>query len=101
MASKTTGFALLPVGALRLGVGGCATDDDEGDGDYPEWTDGKADGQQALYYRTIVSTNQFNTLALANGGVVIQGSSMKFLIDRRKPSTPRIYFQNANYKING
>lgn len=79
---------------------GCATEGDEDD-DGPVWSDGKADSQTSLFYRTIVSTAQFESLALKDGGVVIQGPSMKFVIDRRKPSSPKIYFQNANYKESG
>jgi hypothetical protein len=85
--------------SLILVLVGCAagTGDDEG----PDWVDGKADGEQALAYRRITSENQFRGMALANGGVVIQGPSLKFLIDRRDPSDPEIYFQNANYREHG
>src|ERR1043165_5908216 len=85
--------------SLILVLVGCAasTDDDQG----PEWVDGKADGQASLFYRRIVSDNQFRALALRDGGVVIQGPSMKFLIDRRDAGTPKIYFQNANYREHG
>ncbi len=86
--------------ALTAIGGGCATDDGL-DGDYPEWTDGKADTTTSLFYRTIVSTTQFESLALKDGGVVIQGPSMKFVIDRRTPASPKIYFQNANYREGG
>lgn len=85
--------------SLILVLVGCAagTDDDEG----PEWVDGKADSAASLFYRRIVSENQFRALALADGGVVIQGPSMKFLIDRRDAAKPKIYFQNANYHEHG
>jgi hypothetical protein len=81
-----------------LGLGACTSDDDD---DGPEWVDGKADGQQSLFYNKIVSANQFQALALKDGGVVIQGPSMKFLIDRRHADKPKIYFQNANFKDHG
>jgi anthranilate/para-aminobenzoate synthase component II len=77
----------------------CAGSDDDDLG--PEWVDGKADGQSSLYYRRIVSVKQFEAIALADGGVVIQGPSMKFLIDRRVKSKPKVYFQNANFKEHG
>lgn len=79
----------------------CATDPAAEGEDGPAWVDGKADGQQQLAYRTIKTEAQFTGMALANGGVVIQGPSMKFLIDRRTPTSPKIYFQNANYKDHG
>ncbi len=84
-----------------MAIGACAADETTDDDEGPVWTDGKADSQIALAYRTIVSAGQFDALALKDGGVVIQGPSMKFLIDRRKPATPKIYFQNANYKEHG
>ena len=97
MASKLSVIAFMALASL--GVSACATEDED---DGPEWTDGgKADGQQLLSYRTITTVAQFTGMALANGGVVIQGPSLKFVIDRRKPSSPKIYFQNANYKENG
>jgi len=85
--------------AVSAGLSACAIGPDDDGG--PEWVDGKADGQQSIYYRKIVSKAQFQAMALENGGVVIQGPSMKFLIDRRKPSQPKIYFQNANFKDHG
>ncbi|CAN5791602.1 hypothetical protein BH11MYX2_BH11MYX2_07840 [soil metagenome] len=92
-------FLALIVAPVALPA--CATEDEDADDAGPEWFDGKADGQTSLFYKTIVSTTQYESLALKDGGVVIQGPSMKFVIDRRKPSTPKIYFQNANYKVNG
>ena len=62
-------LALFAITSLGLGVGACTEDDDDG----PEWVDGKADGQQSLFYNKIVSANQFQALALKDGGVVIQG----------------------------
>ena len=101
MASKLGMVALVLVASMgSLGLTGCTTDDLEDD-EGPVWTDGKADGEVALAYRTIVSAAQFEALALKDGGVVIQGPSMKFVIDRRKPSSPKIYFQNANFKAGG
>jgi hypothetical protein len=73
-----------------------------GDEDWgPDWVDGKADGAQLLSYKRITTEAQFKGMALANGGVVIQGPSMKFVIDRRDADKPVVYFQNANYKVNG
>ncbi|MEO7097643.1 MAG: hypothetical protein ABI175_30555, partial [Polyangiales bacterium] len=97
MASKLSVIAFMALASL--GVAACATEDDD---DGPAWVDdGKADGQQLLAYRTIASVAQFEGMALKDGGVVIQGPSMKFVIDRRKPTSPKIYFQNANYKEAG
>lgn len=80
----------------------CTTDVPAGDDeDGPAWVDGKEDGQRALAYRTIRTASQFTGMALASGGVVIQGPSLKFLIDRRDPDSPKIYFQNANYRVDG
>src|SRR5665647_2662239 len=87
------------IALVSFGTVACVAEDADDEG--PVWTDGKSDGQTSLFYRTIVSATQFESLALKDGGVVIQGPSMKFVIDRRKPSTPRIYFQNANFKVNG
>ena len=88
--------------ALAGSLGGCATDDiDDTDDDGPEWVDGKADGQRSLFFNRIVSKSQFEALALSDGGVVIQGPSMKFVIDRRNKAKPKVYFQNANFKQNG
>ena len=95
MAPPLRVLAFLTLAAL----GACAADGTEDDG--PVWSDGKADGQTSLFYKTVTSAAQFEGMALANGGVVIQGPSMKFVIDRRKPSQPKIYFQNANYKEHG
>ena len=80
-------------------VAGCMGGEDEDWG--PDWVDGKADGAQLLSYKRITSEAQFKGMALANGGVVIQGPSLKFVIDRRDPDKPVVYFQNANYKVNG
>src|SRR5213075_3589450 len=90
-------FALVLV--MTTFAAACATEDD---GDWgPDWVDGKADGEQLLSYKRIASESQFRGMALANGGVVIQGPSLKFVIDRRDPAKPVVYFQNANYKQNG
>lgn len=80
-------------------VVGCVGTEDEDWG--PDWVDGKADGAQQLAYKRITSAKQFTGMALANGGAVIQGPSMKFLIDRRDASHPVVYFQNANYREGG
>ena len=91
-------FGLFAVVAVALAGSGCAgSDEDWG----PDWVDGKADGIQQLAYKRITSATQFTGMALANGGVVIQGPSMKFLIDRRTPGNPVVYFQNANYQEHG
>jgi hypothetical protein len=88
-------MVMMVVGSGCVGDGG---DDGAWDG---EWVDGKADGAQQLAYKRIRSEAQFKGMALSNGGVVIQGPSMKFLIDRRDTSHPVVYFQNANYLENG
>jgi hypothetical protein len=88
---------LFVAGSLAGSLAGCASEDGL-DGDAgEEWVEGKGDGETLLAYRRIVSSSQFDGMALANGGVVIQGPSMKFLIDRRNPASPQIYFQNANF----
>ncbi len=97
-----TSFVRLISIGLVAALGAACTDAAPGDDDSgPEWADGKADSQSSLSYRRIVSKRQFESLALANGGVVIQGPSMKFVIDRRTPSKPKVYFQNANFKSHG
>ncbi len=88
-------FTLTAAAALSA----CATPSE--DQEWPDWVDGKADGANQLAFTKIVSKAQFEALALADGGVVIQGPSMKFVIDRRKPSSPKIFFQNANFKREG
>ena len=89
-------LAWFMVAALFAGCAG------EGDEDWgPDWVDGKADGAQLLSYKRITSETQFKGMALADGGLVIQGPSMKFVIDRRDAAHPVVYFQNANYKENG
>ena len=40
--------------AALMGVTACA-EKDYADADAPEWVDGKSDGQQSLFYKTIVS----------------------------------------------
>jgi len=92
-------LGLFAVVAVALAGPGCAGTDDDDWG--PDWVDGKADGVQQLAYKRITSASQFKGMALSNGGVVIQGPSMKFLIDRRVPTKPVVYFQNANYLENG
>lgn len=85
--------------AAVAAVSGCATDEDTV---WPDWVDGKADGAvNQLAFTKVTSKAQFEALALADGGVVIQGPSMKFVIDRRKPTAPKIFFQNANFKRDG
>src|SRR6185503_16107661 len=78
-------LAFLALIVAPVSFSACVTEDEDDEG--PVWTDGKTDGQTSLFYRTIVSTAQFEALALKNGGVVIQGPSMKFVIDRRTPSS--------------
>lgn len=85
--------------AAAAAVAACAGP--EADQVWPDWVDGKADGATQLAFTKITSKTQFESMALANGGVVIQGPSMKFVIDRRKPSSPKIFFQNANFKRDG
>jgi len=91
---------LALVCAVTATLAGCAASEDDTDWG-ADWVDGKADGETLLSYKRITSASQFNGMALANGGVVIQGASMKFVIDRRDTAKPVVYFQNANYKKNG
>jgi len=82
-------------------VSGCLGSEEDDTDWGPEWVDGKADSEQLLAYKRITTEAQFKGMALANGGVVIQGPSLKFLIDNRTPSSPVVYFQNAQFKQNG
>jgi hypothetical protein len=91
-------LASVCVVAMAFSTAAC-TDAEEDWG--PDWVDGKADGTQRLAYKRITTVNQFNGMALSNGGVVIQGPSLKFLIDRRDTSNPVVYFQNANFTEDG
>ena len=81
--------------AVLTAFTGCVAETDDTDWG-PDWVDGKADGEQLLAYKRITSEAQFKGMALANGGIVIQGPSLKFLIDNRT-ATPVVYFQNAQY----
>ncbi len=94
-ATRVMAFTLTAVAAASA----CTTS--EQDTVWPDWVDGKADGASQLAFTKVTSKAQFEALALADGGVVIQGPSMKFVIDRRKPTSPKIFFQNANFKRDG
>ena len=39
----------------------------------------------------------FDKYAYRDGGLLLPGRTLKFLIDRRDPKAKRVYFQNANY----
>src|SRR5262245_11089092 len=51
-----------------------------------------------LAARTVATAAAFDALAFGDGGVVIQGKSIKFLIDNRDAKSPQVYFVNAQYK---
>jgi len=50
-----------------------------------------------LYTRNITSLETFKSLSLPSRGVIRQGYTIKFLIDKRDPEDPQVYFFNANY----
>ncbi len=39
----------------------------------------------------------FDEYAYADGGLLLPGRTLKFLIDRRDPKSPRVYFMNSNF----
>lgn len=53
-----------------------------------------ADG---LAITAIDSVETFEKYAYRDGGLLLPGRTLKFLIDRRDPEAKRVYFQNANY----
>jgi hypothetical protein len=63
------------------------------------WEDGKADALSKLSYNAISTKTQFDAMAFKSGGTVTLGKSIKFLIDYRKPSAPKLRFMNANYAL--
>ena len=57
-----------------------------------------ADG---LATTSVVDEAQFKAMAYHEGGLLLLGRTLKFLIDRRKPNEPAIYFMNSNFTENG
>src|SRR5262245_55750191 len=75
------------------------SDPDDPDSEFANVDESKADTvtPHQLAYRRVTSKTQFIAMSI-DEGVLVQGRSMKFLIDRRRPSAPEVYFVNANYK---
>jgi hypothetical protein len=44
---------------------------------------------------------QFEALAYRDGGLLLPGRTLKFLVDRREPTAPRVYFMNSNFTEDG
>jgi Pyruvate phosphate dikinase, AMP/ATP-binding domain len=40
---------------------------------------------------------RFTAMAYRDGGLLLPGTTLKFLIDRRDPSAPSVYFMNSNH----
>jgi hypothetical protein len=47
----------------------------------------------------IATAADFDAMALDNGGLLVQGKSVKFLIDARQPQSPHIYYMNSNHRL--
>ncbi len=84
---------------LLLGLTACTALPGTGTGDeLPDLRGGKADNTLPLAAREIRSAALFDDLAFEqDGGGLVLGRSVKFLIDRRNPSQPQIYFMNAGF----
>ncbi|MCU0690799.1 MAG: PEP/pyruvate-binding domain-containing protein [Polyangiaceae bacterium] len=91
-------FCLLP-GACSSSEPSSVGSPDNGEEPPDDWVDGKADSQTRLAYNRISTKAQFKAMAFERGGTVTLGPSVKFIIDLRTPSTPRLRFMNANYAI--
>lgn len=49
------------------------------------------------FVREITDLEQFKSLALPSKGVLRQGKTIKFIIDKRNINDPKVFFLNANY----
>ncbi|MBI5534481.1 MAG: hypothetical protein HY898_17280 [Deltaproteobacteria bacterium] len=65
----------------------------------PDVWAGKDDSASKLAYNSISKREQFEAMAFQSGGTVTLGRSLKFLIDYRKTSSPKLRFMNANYTL--
>lgn len=50
---------------------------------------------------SIAGVAHFEAMAYHDGGLLLPGRTLKFLIDRRKRDAPAVYFMNSNYTENG
>lgn len=50
---------------------------------------------------SIVGVDHFKAMAYHEGGLLLPGRTLKFLIDRRDPAKPAIYFMNSNFTEGG
>ena len=73
-------------------LGGCG---DAGPADSDE-SDLVAGG---LALTKIKSASQYDSIAFEDGGVILPGKSVKFLIDNRTPASKKIFFMNAQFEL--
>lgn len=86
----------IPLLFLGLACTAAPTDDPSFDGE-------KADrpSNLPLSVPSIDSAATFREISFADGGLLVMGRSVKFLIDHRDPSKPVVHFVNANFPNGG
>lgn len=64
---------------------------------------GAAEGDQGLplSLEEIDSAETFEAVSTPASDLVLNGRLMKFLVDRRSPQSPDVYFVNANFTVDG
>jgi hypothetical protein len=50
---------------------------------------------------SIAGVKHFEAMAYHEGGLLLPGRTLKFLIDRRNRAAPRVFFMNSNFTENG
>src|SRR5262245_26987831 len=82
--------------AITAACGAAPSDDPFADGD-------KADrpNQLPLSVPEIESAARFRAVSFADGGLLVLGRSVKFLVDHRDKAHPVVHFVNANFPGGG
>src|SRR5262245_4970510 len=97
MRSRSWFLALcLAVATLPATAVGCASESSKEEEELSE-----DELATRLSVQTIRSATTYKSMSLDGGGFGQAGRSMKFFIDARNPGAKKIYFINANYKVNG
>lgn len=86
------------VALLVLGMAGCEPKKRPTPVPQPEGVVSVADG---LATTSIAGEQHFKAMAYHDGGLLLPGRTLKFLIDRRERSAPAVYFMNSNFTENG
>jgi hypothetical protein len=77
---------------LPLVVPACGGDDSAQTGDESDLIEG------GLASKRITTQAEYDGFAFTDGGVILPGKSVKFLIDNRNKNAADIFYMNANYK---